>query len=48
MSEMPQAEYSDYEAIYISENFGLPFTAALKITQEKAKKNAEAEAKKPK
>lgn len=28
------------EAAYISENFGIPFTAALEITQEQAKKRA--------
>ncbi len=44
MTEMPQK--TDFEAEYISESFGIPFTAALKITQEKAKKEAKAKEKK--
>jgi hypothetical protein len=45
MTEMPQAEATDYEAVYISENFGIPFTTALKITQAKAEKQAKAKKK---
>lgn len=44
MTEMPQK--TDFEAEYISESFGIPFTTALKITQEKAKKDEKAKAKK--
>jgi hypothetical protein len=44
MMEMPQ--HIDDEAAYISENFGIPFTTALKITQAAAKKSEKAKAKK--
>jgi hypothetical protein len=44
MIEAPQK--TDFEAEYISESFGIPFTTALKITQEKAKKEEKAKAKK--
>lgn len=41
MIEAPQQhESTDYEAVYLSENFGIPFTTALKITQDAAKKKA--------
>ena len=46
MIEAPQHESTDYEAIYLSENFGIPFTTALKTTQDAAKKKAEAKKKK--
>ena len=45
MTEMPQ--HIDDEAAYISENFGIPFTRALKITQDAAKKSEKAKGKKP-
>jgi hypothetical protein len=44
MMEMPQQV--DDEAAYISENFGVPFTTALKITRDAAKKSEKAKAKK--
>jgi len=46
MTEMPQNEQIDYEAVYISENFGIPFTTALQITQDAAEKKARAKKKK--
>jgi hypothetical protein len=45
MTEMPQADDTDYEAMYISENFGIPFTTALKITQANAEKQTKAKKK---
>ena len=29
MIEAPQNENTDYEAVYLSENFGIPFTTAV-------------------
>lgn len=43
MMEIPQ--HVDDEAAYISENFGVPFTIALRITQDTAKKAEKAKAK---
>jgi hypothetical protein len=45
MTEMQQNEQTDYEAVYISENFGVPFTTALRIAREKAEKNPKPKAK---
>ena len=44
--EMPQNDQTDYEAVYLSENFGIPFTTALKITREAADKKAKVKKKK--
>ena len=46
MIEAPQHEQTDYEAVYISENFGIPFTSALKITRDAAEKKAKAKKRK--
>jgi hypothetical protein len=46
MIEAPQNENTDYEAVYLSENFGIPFTTALKITKEAADKKAKKKKKK--
>lgn len=46
MNEAPQDGLTDYEAVYVSENFGVPFTTAIQITQETAQKTQKAKAKK--
>jgi hypothetical protein len=38
MTERPQQ--TDHEAAYISENFGIPLTAALEIARDTARKKA--------
>lgn len=42
MIDAPQDEMTDYEAVYISENFGVPFTTAIQITQVTAQKTQKA------
>jgi hypothetical protein len=42
MIEAPQDGLTDYEAVYISENFGVPFTTAVQITQLAAQKTQKA------
>ena len=44
--EMPP--HIDDEAVYISENFGIPITTAIEISLEKAKRQTKAKAKKRK
>ncbi|HZL36749.1 MAG TPA: hypothetical protein VFC78_15625 [Tepidisphaeraceae bacterium] len=46
MTERPQQ--TDHEAAYISENFGIPFTAALEIARNTAKKMAKEKARRRK
>jgi len=48
MIEAPQDGLADYEAAYLSENFGVPFTTAIQITQEAAKKVQKAKSNKNK
>lgn len=42
----PLNENTEYEAVYLSENFGIPITTALKITQAAADKKAKTKKKK--
>ena len=42
MIEAPQDGMTDYEAVYISENFGVSFTTAIQITQEAARRTQKA------
>lgn len=46
MFEAPQDGPTNYEAVYLSENFGVPFAIAIQITQEAAKKVQKAKTKK--
>lgn len=46
MTERPQQ--TNHEAAYISENFGIPFTAALEIARDAARKMAKEKARRRK
>lgn len=46
MFEALQDGSTNYEAVYLSENFGVPFATAVQITQEAAQKAEKAKNKK--